>query len=71
MIIPPYRDIIDLDKLEISLVLDKHNEQKMYELISEWLKDYHSAKDMHEKSKAKALIVSRMLPIVKRIARTR
>ncbi len=49
---------------------DKQQEQKMYELIAEWLSSYRSARNQHEKSKAKALIVSRMLPIVKRIART-
>ena len=48
---------------------DKQNEQKMYELIAEWLHSYHFAKSQAEKARAKALIVSRMLPIVKRIAR--
>ena len=42
----------------------------MYELIAKWLKDYHYTDKIEEKAKAKALIVSRMLPIVKRIART-
>ena len=49
---------------------EKHDEQKMYELIAEWLHSYHFAKTQSEKARAKALIVSRMLPIVKRIART-
>ena len=49
---------------------DKQAEQQMYELISEWLHDYRCAANSHDKAKAKALVVSRMLPIVKRIART-
>ena len=46
------------------------NEQLMYELIAEWLDDYHKADNDIQKAKSKALIVTRMLPIVKRIART-
>ncbi len=42
----------------------------MYELIGAWLHSYRTSESQREKSKAKALIVSRMLPIVKRIART-
>lgn len=49
---------------------DKQAEQKMYELIGEWLHKYRSSESQVEKAKSKALIVSRMLPIVKRIART-
>ena len=49
---------------------EKENEQLMYELVAEWLRDYRIAETQKQKSKAKALIVSRMLPIVKRIART-
>ncbi len=49
---------------------DKQQEQMMYELIAEWLGNYRSATSESQKAKAKALIVSRMLPIVKRIART-
>ena len=45
------------------------NENMMYELIAKWLNEYKNAKTLKEKSKAKALIVARMLPIVKRIAR--
>ncbi len=41
-----------------------------YELIAEWLDEYNSAKDRYKKARAKALIVSRMLPVIKRIART-
>ena len=51
-------------------MLNKQAEQKMYELIGEWLRIYRTSESQSEKSKAKALIVSRMLPIVKRIART-
>jgi len=49
---------------------DKQTEEKMYELIGEWLRVYRSSENQSEKAKSKALIVSRMLPIVKRIART-
>ena len=49
---------------------DKKNEQKTYELVSGWLDDYHSSSDKYKKARAKALIVTRMLPIIKRIART-
>ena len=49
---------------------DKRNELVMYELIAKWLQEYRSADDLQDKARAKALIVSRMLPIVKRIART-
>ena len=52
------------------ILLNKQAEQKMYELIGEWLRIYRTSESQSEKSKAKALIVSRMLPIVKRIART-
>lgn len=46
------------------------NEQQTYELISEWLQEYHSSVDKYKKTKAKALIVTRMLPIIRKIART-
>lgn len=49
---------------------DKQSEQMMYELVAEWLQDYRCAKNNTDKAKSKALIVTRMLPIVKRIART-
>ncbi len=52
------------------MVQDNQKEQMMYDLIAEWLHDYHCAKKTSDKAKAKALIVSRMLPIVKRIAHT-
>ena len=48
----------------------KSNEYRTYELITEWLKEYHSASDKYKKAKAKALIVTRMLPVIKRIAKT-
>lgn len=46
-----------------------NNEQTMYELIAEWLKDYRMAENERQRSKAKALIVTRMMPVVKRIAK--
>lgn len=48
----------------------KSNEYRTYELITEWLKEYHSVSDKYKKAKAKALIVTRMLPVIKRIAKT-
>ena len=56
--------------VEIVILQDKKSEQFMYELIGEWLSTYRSSADEKIKAKSKALIVSRMLPIVKRIART-
>ena len=49
---------------------DKRSEQKTYELVGKWLEEYHSSQDKYKRAKAKALIVTRMLPIIKRIART-
>ncbi len=48
----------------------KLSEQETYELISLWLEEYKKAKTKESKEKFKALIVTRMLPIVRRIART-
>lgn len=46
------------------------SEQKTYELVAMWLEEYHTVSDKYKKAKAKALIVTRMLPIIKKIART-
>ena len=46
-----------------------NKEEMLYELVAEWLSEYRSAKNDAQKAKTKALIVMRMLPIVKRIAR--
>ena len=54
----------------VEILQNKQTEQKMYDLISEWLSTYRNTTNQSEKAKSKALIVSRMLPIVKRIART-
>ena len=51
-------------------MLEKKSEQKTYELIQSWLEDYKSTVDKYKKTKIKALIVTRMLPIIKKIART-
>ena len=48
----------------------KNNSENTYELVSEWLKDYKTTDNKYKKAKAKTLIVSRMLPIIKKIART-
>lgn len=45
-------------------------EQETYEMITEWLEDYKSTDNPDKQAKIKALIVSKMLPVVKRIART-
>lgn len=52
------------------MINSKNNEQRTYEQIGEWLNEYHSASDKYKKTKAKALIVTKMLPIIKRIAKT-
>ena len=46
------------------------SEQETYELISLWLDEYKRSETKESKEKFKALIVTRMLPIVRRIART-
>lgn len=48
----------------------KNNSENTYELVSEWLNDYKTTDNKYKKAKAKTLIVSRMLPIIKKIART-
>ena len=48
----------------------KNNSENTYELVSEWLKDYKTTDNKYKKAKAKTLIVSRMLPIIRKIART-
>ena len=45
-------------------------DKNTYELISGWLKEYHSSTDRYQRTKAKALIVTNMIPVIKRIART-
>lgn len=44
--------------------------EEMYEQISEWLRIYHSDVSASEKEKTKALIVTQMYPVIKRIAKT-
>ena len=46
------------------------SEKQTYELVAEWLEEYHSSNNKYKKAKAKALIVTSMLPIIKKIART-
>ena len=41
-----------------------------YKKISEWLEIYHSSKNLKEKEKTKALIVTHMYPVVRNIAKT-
>ena len=46
------------------------SDQNTYELIGQWLEEYHSAANKYKKARMKALIVTQMLPIIKKIART-
>ena len=48
----------------------KNNSENTYKLVSEWLRDYKTTDNKYKKAKAKTLIVSRMLPIIRKIART-
>ena len=41
-----------------------------YDMVYEWLRIYGISKDEKEKAKARAMIVARMMPIVKHIAKT-
>ena len=52
------------------MIKKRYSEEELYEIVTEWLEEYHSASDKYKKAKAKTLIVTRMLPIIKRIART-
>lgn len=52
------------------MFIEKKNEQHTYELISEWLEEYRLAQSESKRTRTKALIVARMLPIIRRIART-
>ena len=45
-------------------------DEDTYEIISKWLEEYKITNSVLKKSKMKALIVTKMLPIIKRIART-
>lgn len=45
-------------------------DNEMYIKISEWLEEYHQTRSAKKKAKAKTLIVSQMVPVVKKIART-
>ena len=49
---------------------DNGKDNRTYELISGWIEEYHSTSNRYKKAKAKALIVTRMLPVIKKIART-
>lgn len=49
---------------------EDNKDKQTYELITRWLEAYKISTDKYERAKLKALIVSRMLPIIKKIART-
>jgi len=50
--------------------LSDNSEKNTYELVNDWLTEYRSTNNKYKKAKTKTLIVTKMLPIVKRIART-
>lgn len=45
-------------------------DKKTYELVAQWIEEYHNSNNKYKKTKMKALIVTQMLPIIKKIART-
>ncbi len=45
-------------------------DKNTYELISGWLQEYHSSTNKYQRTKVKALIVTNMIPVIKKIART-
>ena len=47
--------------------MQNKSEQSTYELVSEWLDKYHSETNKYKKARAKALIVTQMLPIIKKV----
>ena len=49
---------------------EDNKDKQTYELITRWLEAYKISTDKYERAKLKALIVTRMLPIIKKIART-
>lgn len=48
----------------------KNSNEMTYTLIDGWLQEYYSTNNKYRKAKTKTLIVTRMLPIIKKIART-
>ena len=51
-------------------MINSNREQSTYELVGKWVKEYHATADKLKKTKSKTLIVSKMLPIIRKIART-
>ena len=49
---------------------EDNKDKQTYELITRWLEAYKISTDKYERAKLKALIVTRMLSIIKKIART-
>ena len=49
---------------------EDNKDKQTYELITKWLEAYKISTDKYERAKLKALIVTRMLSIIKKIART-
>lgn len=48
----------------------RNSNNETFEKIAEWLEIYHSSENAKEREKVKALIVTNMYPVVKRISRT-
>lgn len=49
---------------------DSYKEQNTYELVTEWMSIYHSTSDKVKKTRYKTLIVTKMIPIIRKIAKT-
>ena len=46
------------------------SDNETYKMVSSWLKEYRSTEDSYQKEKLRALIVTKMQSIIKRIAKT-
>lgn len=51
-------------------MLERKDDLKTYELVNNWLREYQTAPNRVKRTRVKALIVTQMMPIIKRIAHT-
>ena len=51
-------------------MLERKDDLKTYELVNNWLREYQTAPNRIKRTRVKALIVTQMMPIIKRIAHT-
>ncbi len=51
-------------------MLERKDDVKTYELVNNWLREYQTAPNRIKRTRVKALIVTQMMPIIKRIAHT-